>query len=121
MNKVIEESIISGTVLNPGIARLDDGRWLTVYTASSIHPVCGNFSCTPLIPVVNEELWAATSEDGIVWEKIGSLGLRGSDATVVSLGENRFRVYAGDVDTTKGILTDEIESHWVSTFIITVE
>ena len=92
-----------------------------VYTASSIHPVCGNFSCTPLIPVVNEELWAATSEDGIVWEKVGSLGLRGSDATIVSLGENRFRVYAGDVDATRGILTDEIESHWVSTFIITVE
>ena len=121
MNKVIEESIISGTVLNPGIVRLDDGRWLMVYTASSIHPVCGNFNCTSLLPLVNEELWAATSEDGIVWEKIGSLGLRGSDATIVSLGENRFRVYAGDVDTTRGILTDEIESHWVSTFVITVE
>ena len=121
MNKVIEESVISGTVLNPGIARLDDGRWLMVYTASTIHQVCGNFNCNTLIPVVSEELWAATSEDGIVWEKIGSLGLMGADATVVSLGENRFRVYAGDVDTTKGILTDEIESHWVSTFIITVE
>jgi len=121
MNKVIEDSVISGTVLNPGIARLDDGRWLMVYTASTIHQVCGNFNCNTLIPVVSEELWAATSEDGIVWEKIGSLGLMGSDATVVSLGENRFRVYAGDVDTTKGILTDEIESHWISTFIITVE
>jgi len=121
MNKVTEASAISGTVMNPGIARLDDGRWLQIYTVSTVHQVCGNFNCNTLIPIVTEELWAAISEDGIVWEKIGSLGLRGSDATVVSLGENRFRVYAGDVDTTKGILTDQIESHWVSTFIITVE
>ena len=121
MNKVTEASAISGTVLNPGIARLDDGRWLQIYTVSTVHQVCGNFNCNTLIPIVTEELWAATSEDGIVWEKIGSLGLMGADATVVSLGENRFRVYAGDVDTTKGILTDQIESHWVSTFIITVE
>ena len=121
MNKVTEASAISGTVLNPGIARLDDGRWLQIYTVSTVHQVCGNFNCNTLIPIVTEELWAATSEDGIVWEKIGSLGLMGADATVVSLGENRFRVYAGDVDTTKGILTDQIESHWVSTFIITVQ
>ena len=122
MNKVSGATgSILGKVLNPGIVKLDDGRFLMVYTASSIHPVCGNFNCTTLIPVVTEELWAATSEDGIVWKKIGSLGLRGSDATVVSLGENRFRVYAGDVDATRGILTDEIESRWVSTFIITVE
>ena len=104
MNKVTEASAISGTVLNPGIARLDDGRWLQIYTVSTVHQVCGNFNCNTLIPIVTEELWAAISEDGIVWEKIGSLGLRGSDATVVFLGENRFRVYAGDVDTTKGIL-----------------
>ena len=30
-------------------------------------------------------------------------------------------VDAGDVDAARGVLTDEIESHWISTFIITVE
>lgn len=122
MNKFIEGGdSIYGKALNPGVVRLDDGRYLMVYTASATHFVCGNFNCNTFVPRVTDELWAATSEDGVVWKKIGSLGLRGSDATIVALGNNQFRVYADDVDTTKGINTSEIENHWVGTFIITVE
>jgi sucrose-6-phosphate hydrolase SacC (GH32 family) len=50
----------------------------------------------------HSEIFAATSNDGLTWEKLGEIGIHGADVDGYFIDENTIRVYYGDFNPTDG-------------------
>ncbi|MBS57665.1 MAG: hypothetical protein CL735_02765 [Chloroflexi bacterium] len=82
-----------------------NGKWLMFYTA-------------------NSELFAARSDDGVSWTKIGSLDVKITDVTIISLGNYQYLIYGEEkkVPEEAGarIEATTVEGNWISSFKLTV-
>ena len=78
----------------------------------------------------NSELFAATSYNGVSgWKKIGSLDLKITDVTIISLGSARtsdaqYKIYGEEENDSEEagarIEATTVGKNWISSFVLTV-
>ena len=76
----------------------------------------------------NSGLFAATSDDGVSWKKIGSLDLKITDVTIISLGSARtsdaqYKIYGEEEKVSGEVDREEVNTvgkNWISSFTLTV-
>ena len=77
----------------------------------------------------NSGLFAATSDDGVSWKKIGSLDLKITDVTIISLGSARtsdaqYKIYGEEENDPEEagarVEATTVGKNWISSFVLTV-